>query len=106
MLPREKTRTTKLSEIFETDDPGYIDALRATSDACDEMFELACALINIDPTTIAGVAALSKYVAACGENDDWMFPEYTTLGADDDGDDGEPYRVAAPCAMSARSSRE
>jgi hypothetical protein len=67
--------------IVETYDPEYAMAVRATYEAADEHKSAAAALLNIAPTTIAGVVTMldyayqfeSKHVDCFpdGYNDDW-----------------------------------
>jgi hypothetical protein len=64
-LPSEKTRsciTVWEQTIIETDDPRWIDSVNEVHRASDAETDAACALVNIVPTTMAGVVALLQYV--------------------------------------------
>jgi hypothetical protein len=63
-LPREKTRswiTVWEEEIVETDDPRWIDSIREVHRASDAATDAAYALVNVAPTTMAGVVGLLQY---------------------------------------------
>jgi hypothetical protein len=65
-LPREKRRSHISAweeEIVETDDPRWIAAVRATSEASDNLDDCAMALLDIRPTTLAGLGALFRHVS-------------------------------------------
>ena len=56
--------------IVETDDPRWIAAEENTLQTSDVMDDRACDLVNIKPTTIAGLAALLIYVATVEKEGD------------------------------------
>jgi hypothetical protein len=66
-------------EIVETDDPRWPAALRAVSAASSAMDDAAIDLVNIEPTTVAGVEGLLRYFA---DQEDALFPDDVS---DDDG---------------------
>jgi hypothetical protein len=51
------------TKIVETDDPRWIEAEKASNQLADAETEAAIELINVEPVTLAGAAALMKYVA-------------------------------------------
>ena len=61
---RESSITIWEERIIETDDPRWIAAERATFAKSDLVDEVAANLASVEPTTMAGVAALLKYFAA------------------------------------------
>jgi hypothetical protein len=50
-------------EISETDDPRWIAGARAVAEASNRMDDCAIALLNVRPTTLAGMSALFRYVS-------------------------------------------
>jgi hypothetical protein len=66
-------------EIVETDHPRWPAALRAVSAASSAMDDAAIDLVNIEPTTVAGVEGLLRYFA---DQEDALFPDDVS---DDDG---------------------
>jgi hypothetical protein len=68
--------------IVETDDPRWVDSLRAVQETADTMHDLALGLLDIVPTTVAGVVALLNHVGDGDGDGDWMFPEYMNGEAD------------------------
>jgi len=83
-LPHERrlsSLTVWEEKIVETDDPRWPKAILARGRASDAADAAAMALLDIEPTTVAGAAALLKYVA---EEEDLTFPDNL---ADDDGND-------------------
>lgn len=50
-------------DIVKTDDPRWIANQRAVDKACDEGFDRALALLDVRPTTAAGLVTLLRYVA-------------------------------------------
>jgi hypothetical protein len=63
-LPSEKTRswiTVWEEEIMETDDPRWIDSVREVHRTCEVATDAAYALVNVAPTTMAGVLGLLQY---------------------------------------------
>jgi hypothetical protein len=65
-LPQEKRQTfihAHEEKIIETDDPRWIAAERALSDGWNVIEDAGCDLVNIEPTSVAGVVALLHYVA-------------------------------------------
>jgi hypothetical protein len=51
------------TKIVETDDPRWIEAEKASNQLADAETEAAIELINVEPVTLAGAAALMRYVA-------------------------------------------
>jgi len=77
---RQRSRITVWEEtIVDSDDPLWPAALRTRSEAADTMDDMAIDLLNIAPTTAAGIEALLRYFA-CQE--EALFPDEAT---DDDG---------------------
>jgi hypothetical protein len=65
-LPDDHQRSVlnvRREEIVETDDPGWIAAIRARWATSNSMDDLAIDLINTEPTTVAGIEALLRYFA-------------------------------------------
>jgi hypothetical protein len=58
--------------IVETDDPRWIEAVKANDETCDAVDELAWAFIEHPPTTAAGAAALTAYI---GDASEGWFPD-------------------------------
>lgn len=75
-------------------DPMKPAAALATSEAIDEMFDLARKLLEIPPATAAGAAALLDYVSEGQHtiNDDWRFPDHSVEVQEDE--DGESFHIA------------
>jgi ABC-type phosphate/phosphonate transport system substrate-binding protein len=70
------------SEMIANEDPAwtkYQDAWFATNDAADER---AIDLLNVAPTSIAGVAALLDYVATFEKNGEELFGSVAEEGTD------------------------
>jgi hypothetical protein len=66
-LPREKRETSFNAweeKIVETDDPRWIESERAVMRSFDAETDAACVLVNICPTTMAGIIALLHYANA------------------------------------------
>jgi hypothetical protein len=83
-LPEDRRRSDISAwkeTIVETDDPRWLAAIRARSEASNTMDDLAIDMLNIEPTTVAGIEALLRYFA---DHDEPMFPD----GVDDDDDGG------------------
>jgi hypothetical protein len=59
-------------EIVETDDPGWIAAIRACWTTSNSMDDLAIDLLNTEPTTVEGVDALLRHFA---DQDEGLFPD-------------------------------
>lgn len=53
------------------EDPGYCDAMDESRDACDALFEQMDVIFTFRPSTIAGTAALLKYISTLEE---WQMP--------------------------------
>jgi hypothetical protein len=74
-LPHDKC-CSKLTlweeEIVETDDPRWPAAQRCRMDASNTMDDLAIDLLNIKPTTVAGIEALLRYFA---DQEEGLFPQ-------------------------------
>jgi hypothetical protein len=71
-LPNDKRRslvTVWDEEIAATDDPRWIDCQRALILAWEVQDEAAVALLNIRPTTLAGVTALLRYTVDANVDD-------------------------------------
>jgi hypothetical protein len=81
-LPRDK-RQSDISAWEETivdgDDPRWLAAIRALAQASEAMDDAALDLLNVAPTTTAGVEALLRYFAL---QEEALFPDEAT---DDDG---------------------
>jgi hypothetical protein len=63
-LPIEKCRSSVTlwgEEIVSTDDPRWIECERAVLRRMDEETDAACTLINVLPTTMAGLVSLLQY---------------------------------------------
>ncbi|MGY3605127.1 MULTISPECIES: hypothetical protein [unclassified Bradyrhizobium] len=63
-VPKERRRSdfdASGEEIFETDDPRWIESQRAVSRTSREVDEVAIELLNVRPTTLAGLCALVRY---------------------------------------------
>jgi hypothetical protein len=81
-LPGEQTRSyikAALEEIVDGDDPRWLAAIRARAQASAALDDLGFNLLNVTPTTLAGVEALLRYVAY---REAPIFPAEVT---DDDG---------------------
>jgi hypothetical protein len=79
-LPDDRRLTDAWEDkIVETDDPRWPVALRAVSAASSAMDDAAIDLVNIEPTTVAGVEGLLRYFA---DQEDALFPDDVS---DDDG---------------------
>jgi hypothetical protein len=81
-LPRDKQQSSISAweeTIVDTDDPRWLAAIRARSHACDAMDDTAINLLNVTPTTLAGIEALLRYFA---HQEAALFPSEAT---DDDG---------------------
>ena len=77
---RQRSRITAWEEeIVESDDPRWLATIRARWDAANSMDDLATRLLNIEPTTVAGVEALLRYFA---DQEEALFPDTVR---DDDG---------------------
>ena len=63
-LPHDKRRTSVVDEqIVETDDPRWIASERAVDEEWEVVCDAAAELVNVEPTTRAGVIALLRYIA-------------------------------------------
>jgi hypothetical protein len=63
-LPRQKRRswvTASETRLVGTDDPAFIMSALVTRHASDQLFTAAIQLLEVRPTTIAGVIALANY---------------------------------------------
>lgn len=63
-LPKDKRRSTVNvweNEIVSSDDPRWIEAERELSRTSDAEEEAACDLVNVRPTTMAGLLALLNH---------------------------------------------
>jgi hypothetical protein len=76
-LPRDK-RESRVDahgeEIVTTDDPRWIECERALHLAFEEETDAACTLLNVLPTTMAGVIALLDY-AVSADSDGTAWPD-------------------------------
>jgi hypothetical protein len=105
-LPKERRRssiTVWETRIVETDDPRWIAAERAVSECSENETAAAMMLINVNPTTLTGAAALLEYVAHERRDEEW--PDELE---DDDGRATSFYRelcqnVAAVLSQSERA---
>jgi hypothetical protein len=87
-----RSRINALSEnIVETDDPRWIAAVRSRSAASDKIDEGAIALLEVRPTTMAGMVTLFRYVAGADER---VFPDNVLMDDQDDSDHGVDFRTA------------
>jgi hypothetical protein len=71
-LPKNKRRSNITicgEEIVESDDPRWIDCERAVILAWKVQDEAAVALLNVRPTTLAGVTALLRYAVEANVDD-------------------------------------
>jgi hypothetical protein len=57
--------------IVESDDPRWIEAVRASKAASDEEGARARALLQTRPTTLVGLLSLLRYADECDEGRDW-----------------------------------
>jgi hypothetical protein len=76
-LPIEKCRSKINSweeEIFPTDDPRWIECERALMAALDRETDAAIDLVNVHPTTAAGLVDLLKY-AVSADTDGELWPD-------------------------------
>ena len=83
-LPAERRRSyihVDEREIFADDDPRWIAAVETYHDASEAMDDAALVVINVEPTTLAGVAALLAHAGHKGVN------EIAPTGLVDDDDD-------------------
>jgi hypothetical protein len=78
---RQSRITAWEEKIVETDDPRWPVALRARMEASNSMDNLAIDLLNIEPTTVAGIEALLRYFV---DQEEGLFPEEAS---NDDGSD-------------------
>jgi len=77
-LPDDRRLTdVREDKIVETDDPRWPAALRAVSAASSAMDDAAIDLVNIEPTTVAGVEGLLRYFA---DDEDNIFPDGVARG--------------------------
>ena len=88
---------------METDDPRWIAAERAVFEGSENETAAAMMLINVNPTTLTGAAALLEYVAHERRDEEW--PDELE---DDDGRATSFYRelcqnVAAVLSQSERA---
>jgi hypothetical protein len=76
-IPRDKRQsviTVWEETIVETDDPRWIDSQRAVMTAWSAQDDAAVELLNVAPTTLAGVTALLRYAVEANV-DDMGFPD-------------------------------
>jgi hypothetical protein len=76
-LPIEKCRSSVTAweeEIFSTDDPRWIECERALKAAFDRETDAAIDLVNVRPTTGAGLLALLQY-AVSADTDGKLWPD-------------------------------
>ena len=74
-LPQDAQRSRQWDDnltLVATDDPRWIEAVKAYSETCNAVDELAWAFVENPPTTAAGAAALLAYVESADEG--W-FPD-------------------------------
>lgn len=84
-LPIEKSRSSvSHGEIFETDDPRWIAAEHALHAAWEARDNAAIPLVDVCPTTFAGMLALISYVSEIEELDAALWPR-NLLDEDDEG---------------------
>jgi hypothetical protein len=103
-LPRDRRRssiTVWETRIVETDDPRWIAAERAVFEGSDNENAAAMMLINVNPTTLTGAAALLEYVAQHERRGD----EWPDELRDDDDRATSFYRKAMPEPRGAVSWR-
>jgi hypothetical protein len=74
-LPDDRQRsdiTAWEEKIVESDDPRWLAAIRARWEASNFMDDCAIDLVNIDPSTVAGIEALLRYFV---DQEDGLFPD-------------------------------
>jgi hypothetical protein len=71
------------AEMIANDDPAWTKYQDAWFSTCDAADDRATDLLNIAPTSIAGVAALLDYTAAFEKRGGELFPEVTEEGTGD-----------------------
>jgi hypothetical protein len=71
---RESSVTSWEEKIVETDDPRWIESEHGVAAAFNAETEAACTLVNVLPTTIAGVVALLQY-AVSADTDGQTWPD-------------------------------
>jgi hypothetical protein len=70
---RRRSRITAQGEtIVESDDPRWLAAGRARMEAWNSVDDSAIALLNIEPTTLAGIEALLRHFSGL---EGWCYPE-------------------------------
>jgi hypothetical protein len=75
-LPADRCRSSLYDGeigIVDSDDPRYIEALRAYASTAAAMFDAAEALALIKPVTMAGIIAVMRYVADAEVADEYLF---------------------------------
>jgi hypothetical protein len=77
--------------IVETDDPRWIANQRAVDEVGDKVFECALALLDVRPTTTAGMVNLFRHVVRGDEAD---FPSGVLFDDQDDSDGGVDFSSA------------
>jgi hypothetical protein len=93
-LPRQlrQTHITAWDQsIVETDDPRWVAVQRAVDETGDEVYRLALALLDIQPTTAAGMVSLFRHVA---EGKESGFPEFVLFDDQDDSERGVDFSSA------------
>jgi hypothetical protein len=84
-LPKDRRRSNidaHEHKIVETDDPRWIESERSIDGLGDAESDAACALVNVRPSTMAGVLALLEYAIAADRDGE-------TWGVDLQDDDGK-----------------
>jgi hypothetical protein len=66
-LSVEYTAAVERSAPLLPEDPNYCEAIDVTGDACDVLFEQMDVIFTFRPSTIAGAAALLKYISTLEE---------------------------------------
>ena len=89
-LPK-KRRQSDWRNAVETDDPLWIANQQAVAEGNDKVWNCALALLDIRPTTVAGMVTLFRYVA---EADETAFPGDVLIDDQDDSDDGVDFQTA------------
>jgi hypothetical protein len=88
---RQSEITSFGEEIAPTDDPRWIANQRAVNEAGDEVYRVALTLLDIQPTTAAGMVSLFRYVADADES---SFPCSVLWDDQDDSEKGVDFSSA------------
>lgn len=62
-LPADRCRSNSFSQVVETDDPRWTAAVREYDEAHNAMEEAGVAVLDVQPKTVSGAAALLRHAA-------------------------------------------